>query len=244
MGYPLLVTFDLNISITIKEIRDRILQLIKPFIPDIDINDYKNNNDINNNNVNNDNNKKAKPFVMEAHYSFNNVTQLTDSDAIFILSQRSMKFVIHFNDPQQYHNDGYDYDNRARDVSAPVKTERPFNEYRSTSCINLEECIDIGHKSRLSQENLWYCQRCQNFQCIKKELDGNSWNAPDLFIIHLDRFCNCIDGGKQNYIDMLIKFKIDQGLLVPNKNKDTLYELYAIKNYDRLSGVARMVCVN
>ena len=59
MGYPILITFDSNISVTIKEIRD-IWELIKPFIPNryannININNYSNKK---NNNAHNNNNKR------------------------------------------------------------------------------------------------------------------------------------------------------------------------------------------
>ena len=227
MGYPILVTFDLNISITIKEIRDRIWELIKPFIPNFNINNYSNKN----NSIHN-----QKPFVMEAQYGFRGVTELTDSDEIFDLSQRNMNFVIHFNDPERYHNDGYKYSNRIRDLSAPHGDRKT---YKSTSCIDLEECIYIGQGSKLLKYNLWYCKKCKHFQCIKTKID--SWNSPDLLIIHLDRFDNGLYLKKENYNDMLIKFEIDQELLVPSDNQDTLYDLYAIKNYDKKSRVAQKV---
>ena len=241
MGYPILVTFDLNISVTIKEIRDRIWELIKAFIPNFNINDY---------NKNNKNNKVdiEKPFKMEARYQFNSVTELTASDKTFDLSPRNMRFVIHFNDPTKYHNDGYYYSTRVRHVSAPEKIGRSgwveANEYKSTLSIDLEECIDTDASSRagrLSQHNLWYCKKCKYFRCIENKIF--SWNSPDLLIIHLDRFN---DGKAQTdcKIDMLINFKIDQGLLVPNDNEDIgLYELYAIKNYDKTSGFALEVCI-
>ena len=243
MGYPILITFDVNISVTIKEIGDRILQLIKPFIPNIDINDYMNNY---NNNNDNDNNAE-KPFIMEARYWTNGVsrvTELTNSDDIFNVSQKYMQFVVHFNDSEQYQNDGYKYCNRTRDFSVPaeiylspggVVVER--FEYISTPSADLEECIDVvtsSRQNRLSQHNLWYCTKCKHFQCIKKKLQ--SWNSPDLLIIRLDRFNNGIGQKKLNYINMLMKFKIDQGLLLTNKN--VLYDLYAIKNYDKMSDVA------
>ena len=236
MGYPILVTFDLNISVTIKEIRDRIWELINAFIPNFNMNDY------------NKNNKKSdneKPFKMEIRYRFNSVTELTDSDEIFDLSQRNIKFAIHFNDPTMYHNDGYDYTTRVRDLSAPEKINRSVEidtakEYRYVASMDLEECIDIDEScraNRLSQHNLWYCKTCKYFQCIKNKL--NLWNSPDLLIIHLNRF-------KDDYIDMLIKFTIDQGLFLPKDSKNiAFYELYAIKNYDKTSrtGVACKVCI-
>ena len=233
MGYPILITFDLNISITIKEVGDRILQLIKPFVPHININDYWNNY----NNNNNDN--IEKPFIMQAKHSFNHVVELTDSGQVFNLSEKNLQFVVHFNDPEQYHNDRYDYSTRLRDSSAPVKINRSHRgqlieayEYRSAASIDLDECIDMVSSSaqkRLAQHNLWYCKKCKHFQCMKKNLQ--SWNSSDLLIIRLDRYNNGVDDQKLNYIDMLIKFQINQGLVLTGENQDVLYELYAIKNY-------------
>ena len=87
MGYPLL-TFNLHNNLTMRQIRDRIWQLTKPFVADenIDVND----ND--------------KQLVMQAQWGFNNVAELTDNDQEFNSDERNMKFFIHFNDPQHTKN--------------------------------------------------------------------------------------------------------------------------------------------
>ena len=190
---------------------------------------------------------------MEARYGFQGLrkTKLTESDdddddKIFDLSQRNLHFVIHFNDDHDewYHNDGYDYANRVRDLSAPKLKKIDTSgistfgdeqliedyEYTSTSCIDLQECIDIDRRTQLLQYNLWYCKKCKYFQGVKNRIE--SWNSPDLLIIHLNRVDNGLYVKKQNYIDMVIELEINQPLLVPSYNKDALYDLYAIKNYD------------
>ena len=228
MGYPLLVTFNLHDNVTVRQIRDRIWQLTKPFVADenIDVND----ND--------------KPFVMQAAWGYNNVAELTDTDEKLNLDERNMKFVIHFNDRQQYKNQFVLAENRPRDLSAPApvdpRTGRSADDGRA---ITLEACIDAYVEEEiLSQDDGWYCNKCKDFKCAKKKLD--LWNSPDLLIIHLKRFsCTNVDR-----INTLARFPIEgldlsTYLIDPDAKKTATYDLYAISNHMKGLRGGHYVCL-
>ena len=234
MGYPLLVTFNLHDNLTMRQIRDRIWQLTKPFVADENI-------DVNDNN---------KPFVMQASWGYNNLQELTDNDEEFNLDERNMKFVIHFNDPQQYKNEFVLAENRPRDSSAPAPVDPRTGRSPDDGddqygrAITLEACIDAYVEEEiLSQDDAWYCNKCKDFKCAKKKLD--LWNSPDLLIIHLKRFSYTRQW--RDRINTLVRFPIEgldlsNYLIDPEAKKVATYDLYAISNHMGGLGGGHYVC--
>ena len=233
LGYPLLLTLPINVTMSMKTIRECLWEIIKPFLQDENI-------QITDENL---------PFQFWAAWGFNQHQELVDDsdkppqDQKFDLKQRNLKFLVHWKDPKQYKSALYDSEQRPRDESAP-----PALDSNSVSSIgfgddeerrgkgkpiDLTACIEaFCEKETLSENDAWYCSKCKDFKCASKKID--LWNSPDLLIIHLKRFSYTRNW--RDRINTLVRFPVEgldlsRYLLDEEAKKDAIYDLYAVSNH-------------
>ena len=182
IGYPILVSFDVSVTYTMKQVYDRVSQLIKDFI-----------NCKSKDTATNKNQNKSIPeqsFVIKAQWKSNGVTtttKLAQKNKIFKLDEKNMTFLIIFNDLKYYKSELYVYSNRRRDVSAPALVDR----VDTNKCVNLpkivplEDYIHMGEYANLFNKTTLFCTNCNQFKFINVKLD--LWDYPNLLIVHLQR---------------------------------------------------------
>jgi hypothetical protein len=128
-----------------------------------------------------------------------------------------------------------------RSTSAMIKkstmTTRSSLISSQESC-TLEDCLnEFTGDEKLSNEDLWYCPRCERHQRASKKFD--IWKLPEILVVHLKRFSQVRRWG--NKIDSKIDFPItgldmtDHVLsssgLGEGENGRLVYDLYAVDNH-------------
>lgn len=221
-GYPLLLTLPMKLRVTMRQIRARLWELVKPFVADESLQA-----------------SDELPFVLWAQWGYQDREEMKDVDEEFVLSKRNLKFCVHWEDVTQYKCEGGDANKRARDESAPEPiaadsiSSYEENRRRNNKPIDLSECIySFCEKETLSENDAWYCSKCKDFKCASKKID--LWSTPDLLIIHLKRFSYTRNW--RDRINTLVKFPIkglDMApfLLSEADKKDAIYDLYAVSNH-------------
>ncbi|ETO08901.1 hypothetical protein RFI_28486, partial [Reticulomyxa filosa] len=177
IGLPLLLTLPLTRDVSFKEVRQKILDLIRPFLTSKERLKLTK--------------EKQLPFVIYALYGNNTVLQLEEKDGIAPLTERSFRFLVHFPERNAYNEDSCIREKRRRHETAPPpmgKNSSGDEEDRSSSKpVMLSSCISAFTEEEILDENdAWYCSKCAAFKCAKKKID--LWSTPDLLIIHLKRF--------------------------------------------------------
>ena len=248
IGYPILVTFNLSVDFTSKQqVRNRIWQLIKGFI------NYPKEGSEHKHDKHGDDSDNKWFFKITAqwtHFGRDHNEELTSTDnkEIFNLDAENLKFVVIFVDPKYYKNELYVYENRRRDLSAPVLVDRSGtngrdyyeNVYPYPNVIPLEDCIHIGEYGELSIKDTLFCQKCNHYKFLQKKL--NSWNWPNLFIVDILRvtiYVAELNHQEVNGDDIFVQFPIE-GLNLKShvhldldnskqlKESNPIYDLYAI----------------
>mmetsp|Transcript_30044 Transcript_30044/g.47979 ORF Transcript_30044/g.47979 Transcript_30044/m.47979 type:complete len:1184 (-) Transcript_30044:396-3947(-) len=226
IGYPLLVTLPMQIPVSKAQIRKALWKLIQPFLRDENLTL-----------------EDELPFEFWAAWGFDNHQKIDDTQTVFELNQRNLKFLVHWKDVNQYKSELYSMQNRERDETAPP----PLDPNHVSSIgfddddrrgrgkpIDLTACLEaFCEKETLSENDAWYCSKCKDFKCASKKID--LWNAPDLLIIHLKRFSYTRNW--RDRINTLVRFPIDEGLDLSNflndreSAQDAIYDLYAVSNH-------------
>jgi hypothetical protein len=114
-----------------------------------------------------------------------------------------------------------------------VESMQPSEEKK---VVNIYDCFDklIEEKDLLATD-LCYCYKCKDCQAARKKVDF--WSAPDILIVHLDRFqsrMESIEYGLRNRNEIFVDFPIEEldvsrylhGPL--SSTAPAIYDLYAV----------------
>merc|ERR1712129_3550 len=100
-----------KVKVTMKQIRARLWALTKAYVVDESV-------DMDLENSDNDNEKLS--FAIWASWGFNSHCRITAKDEEFDLSQKNLKFIVHWKDMKEYKLEWYTKETRKRDVTAPT----------------------------------------------------------------------------------------------------------------------------
>ena len=99
--------------------------------------------------------------------------------------------------------------------------------------VNLADCLAAFCKEEtLSEQDPWYCSRCQDFRCASKKMD--LFSLPDILILHLKRFA--YTSRSREKISTLVHFPI-RGLDLSHiggragDGAGGIYDLFAVSNH-------------
>jgi ubiquitin carboxyl-terminal hydrolase 4/11 len=138
--------------------------------------------------------------------------------------------VLHWTDAKQ----ALDADKRLAEETLHESARDALRQSDSAqSAIKLEQCIDLfTAQEKLSKEDMWYCNSCQDFVEATKQIDV--WKLPKYVIVHLKRFQ--YTSTYRDRIDDLVEFpleSLDLSAFVkgPQVQNMPLYDLYAVSNH-------------
>jgi len=166
--------------------------------------------------------------IARSHTVLTEVHNIRDDEVIFSCKDRQESLVV------DWHPEGPAQIDDAR-VAATVdhpSMEQTLVAERST--ISLQDCIELfTHTEKLSQEDAWYCNRCQDHVLATKKFD--LWSVPEVLVIHLKRFqytrhwrekISTVVDFPLRGLDMS-QFIIDESVLP----EDCTYDLFAVSNH-------------
>jgi ubiquitin carboxyl-terminal hydrolase 4/11/15 len=98
--------------------------------------------------------------------------------------------------------------------------------------VDLEDCFRFSEETEvLDEQNQWFCPRCRNFVCAKKQV--HIWKAPEVLIIQLKRF------GAGRYqaekVGRVVRFpdiiNMKDFIAGPQGDHNQHYRLFAVSNH-------------
>jgi ubiquitin carboxyl-terminal hydrolase 4/11/15 len=103
---------------------------------------------------------------------------------------------------------------------------------RSSSSLTLHDCLTMYTTTeRLSENDPWYCPKCETHRCAWKKLD--LWKLPDILVVHLKRFH--FSSSHRTKLDWFVDFPLKNlsldDFVINQAAKGSSFELFAVTNH-------------